>query len=133
MIEVIFSILGWLYVISSSEISCDPGSIKYPIIWGTNFDDIWYSNSSAVITYNTSYVDDVILYQNETLYMATRFSLFFNISQSKCILIARPLDFTTSGMKIINKTILDLQKFINYMLNCRSTQLGATCVFINNH
>ena len=76
MIEVLFSIFGCLFVISSSEISCDLGSIKYPIIWDTDFDDIWYSNSSAVMTYNTSYVDDVILYQNETLYMATRFSLF---------------------------------------------------------
>ena len=130
MIEVLFSIFGCLFVISSSGISCDPGSIKYPIIWDTDFDDIWYSNSSAVMMYNTSYVDDVILYQNETLYMATRFSFIFNISN---IFITRPLDFITSGMKIINKKILDLQKFINYMLNCRYTQLEMTCVFINNY
>ena len=41
-------------------------------MWGTLFDDIWYSKSYADTIYNSSYVDDVLLVGTDLLYMGVR-------------------------------------------------------------
>ena len=50
------------------EVSCPSGSIKYPIVWGTDFDDKWYAKMPTSNRYITSLIDDVILVEPDTLY-----------------------------------------------------------------
>ena len=72
MFEIVLAIS--LYIcINTRAAEWTSGEIKYPIIWETDFDDIWYSKSSSSLLYNTTHIDDALLYQNTTLFMAVRF------------------------------------------------------------
>ena len=50
------------------QLSCPDGSVKCPIIWGTDFDDKWYAAMPASNRYNSSMIDDVILIDPDILY-----------------------------------------------------------------
>ena len=72
MLEYELTLLIFFLTTIVSCSNCDNGTIKYPIIWGTEFDDICYSKSPAAMSYNTSYIDDALV-DNDVVYMATRF------------------------------------------------------------
>ena len=52
------------------------GSVKYPIIFDTNFDDIWYTKITTNVIFNTSYLDDALYEDPDTFFMAVRFHHF---------------------------------------------------------
>ena len=49
-----------------NKIKCDlqwpANSIKYPIIWGSDFDDNAYAKLPKSFLYATSYIDDAVLF-----------------------------------------------------------------------
>ena len=74
IIKMMKTLFLFMYLSTAiSQIVWSSGSVKYPIIWDTDFDDFWYSQSSTTISYNTSYIDDALLSQDGVLYLATRF------------------------------------------------------------
>ena len=49
------------------------GTVKYPIIFDTDFDDVWFSRVPTNTIFNTSYLDDALYEEPDTFFIAVRF------------------------------------------------------------
>ena len=51
----------WAVHKATCDLQCPEGSIKYPIIWGSDFDDQTYSRLPSSFLYETTYIDAAVL------------------------------------------------------------------------